>query len=71
VITTTPANAGRVAKQARLLGVPATVIGKVGGSSLSIKTSQGQIEAEVGILHSAWWNSIAIAMNQPASSSDQ
>ena len=62
VISVAATDAGRVAKQAQLLGVPALVIGKVGGSSLTVKTAGGEFTAPVADLHGAWWNSIAQAL---------
>jgi phosphoribosylformylglycinamidine synthase II len=62
IISVAATDAGRVAKQAQLLGVPALVIGKVGGSTLTVKTAAGEFTAPVADLHSAWWNSIAQAM---------
>ncbi len=62
VISVAATDAGRVAKQAQLLGVPALIIGKVGGSTLTVKTVGGEFTAPVADLHSAWWNSIAQAM---------
>ncbi len=62
VISVAATDAGRVAKQAQLLGVPAVVIGKVGGSALTVKTVGGEFTAPVADLHSSWWNSIALAM---------
>ena len=50
-------------KQATLMGVPAAVIGKVGGEVLTVKTSQGEFSAPVAALHDPWWNSIARAMS--------
>lgn len=62
VISVAATNAGRVVKQAQLLGVPAVVIGKVGGTALAVKTATGEFTAPVAELHGAWWNSIANAM---------
>ena len=62
IISVAATDAGRVVKQAKLLGVPATVIGKVGGETLSLKVPSGELSAPVADLHDAWWNSIARAM---------
>ena len=63
VISVAAADAARVVKQATLMGVPAAVIGKVGGEALTVKTSQGEFSAPVAALHDPWWNSIARAMS--------
>jgi phosphoribosylformylglycinamidine synthase len=62
VITVAPADAGRVLKQASLLGVPAARIGVVGGDALVVRTADGEWSAPLQPLHDAWWNSIARAM---------
>ena len=62
VISVAASDAGRVVKQAGILGVPAAVIGKVGGDTLSVKTPAGEFASPVTELHDAWWNSIARAM---------
>ena len=71
VITTSAPEAGRVVKQAQTLGVPAMVIGKVGGSELKIKTSSGEFRGDLKKLHMGWWNSISLAMSQPSDRSSQ
>jgi phosphoribosylformylglycinamidine synthase len=62
VVSTTALNAGKVVAQAKLLGVKAQVIGKVGGSQLVIKTAAGETAWALGDLHDAWWNTLARAM---------
>jgi phosphoribosylformylglycinamidine synthase II len=62
VISTTAHNAAKVLGQAKVLGIPATQIGKVGGSELKIKAPQGEFAAPLADLHDGWWNSIARAM---------
>ena len=62
VISVAASDAGRVVKQAGILGVPAAVIGKVEGDTLSVKTPEGGFASPVAELHDAWWNSIARAM---------
>jgi phosphoribosylformylglycinamidine (FGAM) synthase-like enzyme len=62
VISVSAVDAGRVVKQAQLMGVPAVRIGTVGGEALVVKTPQGEFSAPVSELHDAWWNSIARAM---------
>ncbi|HTR42690.1 MAG TPA: phosphoribosylformylglycinamidine synthase subunit PurL [Pseudomonadales bacterium] len=62
VITCAALDAVKVADRAKLMGVPAMQIGKVGGDKLNIKTSAGEFSAPVSELHDAWWNAIARAM---------
>ncbi len=62
VISVSHLNAGKVLAQAKILGVPAALIGKVGGSSLRIKAAGETIAVEATELHDPWWNSIARAM---------
>jgi len=62
VISVAPLNAGKVMAQAKILGVPAAVIGKVGGSALQIKAGDQSFSASLAELHDPWWNSIARAM---------
>ena len=62
VISCAPLDAVKVIERARLMGVPATHIGKAGGDGLSIKTSAGQFSVPVSELHDLWWNAIGRAM---------
>ena len=62
VISVSALNAGKVLAQAKILGVPAAVIGKVGGTSLKITAAGQTLTADTAELHDAWWNSIARAM---------
>ncbi len=62
VITVAALQAAKVLAQAKILGVPAAALGKVGGTALQIKTSQGSLSCDLKELHDAWWNSIARAM---------
>jgi phosphoribosylformylglycinamidine synthase II len=62
VITTKPLDAVKVVERAKLMGVPAIQIGKVGGDELVIKTGAGEFSAPVTELHNVWWNSIARVM---------
>ena len=62
VITCAALDAGKVVERAKLLGVPAVPIGKVGGNALVMKTSAGDFKAPLSELHDPWWNSIARAM---------
>ena len=52
----------KVVERAKLMGVPAAQIGKVGGDQLTVKTATGEFSAQLTELHDAWWNSIARAM---------
>ena len=63
IVVTTPAlQAAKVVAQAQLLGVPARVIGRVGGDRLALKTAGGEWSWPVTELHDSWWNAIARAM---------
>ncbi|MFO1513488.1 MAG: phosphoribosylformylglycinamidine synthase subunit PurL [Verrucomicrobiota bacterium] len=62
VISCKALDAVKVVERAKLMGVPAVQIGKVGGDKLTVKTAGGEFSAELTELHDAWWNSIARAM---------
>jgi phosphoribosylformylglycinamidine synthase len=62
VITCKPLDAVKVVERAKLMGVPAAQIGKVGGDKLAVKTAAGEFSVPVAELHDVWWNSIARAM---------
>ncbi len=62
VITCSQLDAVKVVERAKLLGVPAALMGRVGGDTLSIKTAAGEFGLPVIELHDAWWHSIARAM---------
>ncbi len=62
VITCRPLDAVKVVERARLMGVPAIQIGKVGGDKLAIRTAAGELSAPMTELHDVWWNSIARVM---------
>ncbi len=62
VVTCSPLDAGKVVERARLMGVPAAQIGRVGGDQLAVKTAGGEFSLPVAELHDGWWNSIARAM---------
>ena len=62
VISCKPLDAVKVVERARLMGVPAIQIGKVGGDKLTVKTASGEFSAPLTELHDPWWNSIARAM---------
>jgi len=62
VISCKALDAVKVVERAKLMGVPAAQIGKVGGDKLTVKTAGGEFSAPLTELHDAWWNSIARAM---------
>jgi phosphoribosylformylglycinamidine synthase len=63
IVVTCPAlDAVKVVERAKLMGVPAVQIGKVGGDHLAVKTAAGEFSVPVAELHDVWWNSIARAM---------
>jgi phosphoribosylformylglycinamidine synthase len=62
VISCKPLDAVKVVERAKLMGVPAVQIGKVGGDKLAVKTAVNEFSAPLIELHDAWWNSIARAM---------
>jgi phosphoribosylformylglycinamidine synthase len=62
VITCKPLDAVKVVERAKLMGVPAAQIGKVGGDKLAVKAAAGEFSVPVAELHDVWWNSIARAM---------
>jgi phosphoribosylformylglycinamidine synthase len=62
VISCKALDAVKVVERAKLMGVPAIQIGKVGGDKLTVKTASGEFSAPLTELHDAWWNSIARAM---------
>jgi phosphoribosylformylglycinamidine synthase subunit PurL len=63
IISVSALNAGKVLAQAKILGVPATRIGTVGGEALQIKAGQYTLSGDLRELHDLWWNSIARAMS--------
>ena len=62
VISVSALQAPKVLAQAKILGIPARRLGKVGGTALQIKTSQGNLNYDLRELHDLWWNAIARAM---------
>ena len=63
LISAAAADAVKVIGRAKILGVPATQIGIVGGDSLEIKSAGSGLSCSLAELHDLWWNSIARAMN--------
>jgi phosphoribosylformylglycinamidine synthase subunit PurL len=63
VVISVPAlQAHKVLGQAKILGVPAMLLGKVGGAGLQIKTSAAILTWDLRELHDLWWNALARAM---------
>jgi phosphoribosylformylglycinamidine synthase len=62
VVTCQPLDAVKVVERAKLMGVPAMQIGRVGGDQLAVKTAAGEFSVPVAGLHDLWWNAIARAM---------
>jgi phosphoribosylformylglycinamidine synthase len=54
--------APKVLAQAKILGCTASLLGKVGGTALQIKTSAANLTWDLRELHDSWWNAIARAM---------
>jgi phosphoribosylformylglycinamidine synthase len=54
--------AAKVVAQAKILEIPATKLGSVGGSQLQIKTNSGELTWDLRELHDLWWNSVSRAM---------
>ena len=62
VVSATSHNSAKVLGQAKVLGIPALQIGKVGGEQLKIKAAQGEFGWPLKELHDLWFHSIARAM---------
>jgi phosphoribosylformylglycinamidine synthase len=62
IISVAGIDAVKVLARAKILGVPATWIGMVGGDSLKINTPASELSWQLTELHDLWWNSIARAM---------
>lgn len=62
VVSCRPLDAVKVIERAKLMGVHAAQIGRVGGDKLVIKTASGEFSWPVAELQDLWWNSIARAM---------
>src|SRR6266542_3643484 len=62
VISSPPHHAAKILAQAKILEIPATKLGAVGGSQLQIKTAERELAWDLPELHDLWWNSIARAM---------
>ncbi|MBI4660284.1 MAG: phosphoribosylformylglycinamidine synthase subunit PurL [Verrucomicrobia bacterium] len=62
VVSAAPAAALEILERAKVLGVAATRLGRVGGDQLRIKTGRRELTWYLRELHDLWWNSIARAM---------
>jgi phosphoribosylformylglycinamidine synthase len=64
IVSVAPANVVKVVERAKIMGVPAVRIGKVGGSELRIKLASSECQWPVAELHDLWWNALARAMSE-------
>ena len=62
LISVAAVNAAKVLAQARVLDVPAILLGAVGGTTLDIQADGARVSCDVAELRDLWWNSIANAM---------
>ena len=62
VVTCAALDAVKIVERARLMGVPAALIGTVGGDRLVIQTGATEVAVPVAQLHDLWWHAIARAM---------
>jgi phosphoribosylformylglycinamidine synthase len=62
VISCRATDAIKVVERAKLLGVPASRLGTVGGDRLVLRTTAGEFSEALSALHDDWWNAIAHAM---------
>jgi phosphoribosylformylglycinamidine synthase len=62
VISCAALEAVKVIERAKLMGVPAMLIGRVCGETLRVKTAAGEFTAPLAELHDMWWHAIARAM---------
>jgi len=62
VISVPAVKAAKVLAQARILEVPAALLGVVGGTTLSIQAPGAGFSCDVAELRDLWWNSLANAM---------
>jgi phosphoribosylformylglycinamidine synthase len=66
ILSTSPANLDQVVGGAEELGIPARVLGRVGGQQLVVKRADQAWAWPVTELHDLWWNAIARAMRTSA-----
>lgn len=62
VVSCDEMDAVKIIERARLMGVSAARIGRVGGDALAIKAGAQELSAPVQELHDLWWNSLDRAM---------
>jgi phosphoribosylformylglycinamidine synthase len=63
IVISVPAHkAAKVLAQGKILEIPATKLGSVGGPQLQIKTTGGELTWDLRELHDLWWNSVTRAM---------
>jgi phosphoribosylformylglycinamidine synthase subunit PurL len=62
VFSVTPAQVKTVQELTRNAGVPADIIGRVGGEVLDVQSTFGQWQWSLAELYEAWWHAIARAM---------
>lgn len=63
VITCSPMDEAKMTERARLLGIPVTRLGTVGGDELVVQAGQETWAWPVRELHDLWWHSLARAMS--------
>jgi phosphoribosylformylglycinamidine synthase len=63
IISVRALDAVKVIERAKIIGIPVTRLGTVGGASLRIKTSKGEFSWSTTELHDLWWNAIARLMS--------
>jgi phosphoribosylformylglycinamidine synthase subunit PurL len=66
IVSVAPLDVVKVVERAKILGVPASRIGSVGGVEFSIKLAGVEIKSPLAELHDLWWNAIDRAMSEPA-----
>ncbi len=62
VISVNPSDVDGTLAFARSAGIPANRLGTVGGARLTIRAAGTTLATETNVLHDAWWNAIARAM---------
>ncbi len=62
VVSCKALDAVKVVERAKLMGVPAVQIGRVGGDKLAVKSAKAEFSTPLTELHDSWWNAIARAM---------
>jgi len=63
IISVRPLDAVKVIERAKIIGIPVTRLGTVGGTALRIKTIKGEFSWPTSELHDFWWNAIAKLMS--------